>query len=131
MKTKLNLPKEATFTGPAVLWKRALAFLIDIIILDFVVGFPLRRVFVKVAPVGDFSLQYSYFASNPKAIALLSLIMVVYGLLALLYFAIPAFNRYIWQFRENIFAFLDLAKAEFIFISIFLIMFSLLNILEY
>lgn len=41
---RLNLPKERTFTGPALLWKRIAAFFIDMALLGFVVFVPFRGV---------------------------------------------------------------------------------------
>ena len=37
---RLNLPKEKLFVGPALLWKRIAAFLIDMAILLFIVLYP-------------------------------------------------------------------------------------------
>ncbi|MCK5283879.1 MAG: RDD family protein [Nanoarchaeota archaeon] len=88
MRTNLNLPKEAVFKAPAVFWKRLLAFLIDILIVDFVIGYPFRRLIIRLIPMTDFSKSYSYLVSNPKAAATVSLITFVMGLLALLYFAL-------------------------------------------
>jgi len=85
---KLKLPKEATFNGPAVVWKRALAFLIDIIIIDFIIGFPLRNIVMKLVPSSGFSSNYGYLTANPKTTAILSLVMFMFGFLVLLYFSI-------------------------------------------
>lgn len=89
---RLNLPKEATFKGPALIWKRMVAFMLDIIILDFVIGFPLRKVMTKVVPVNDFSGSYTYFLANPKATAILTVIIIFYGMLVMLYFAILEYH---------------------------------------
>ena len=88
MKTKLNLPKEATFVGPAVVWKRIAAFIVDMIILDFVIGTPLRSVLTNIVPNKGFSDTYSYLSTNSKIAAAISLIFFMYGILAILYFAI-------------------------------------------
>lgn len=88
MRKGLNLPKEATFKGPALIWKRVLAFVIDILIINFVIGFPFRRLIAGIVPARDFSNSYAYISSNQKLVGLLSLIMILFGLLAILYFAI-------------------------------------------
>jgi hypothetical protein len=85
---KLNLPREATFKGPAIVWKRIAAFIIDLFILDFVIGFPFRSLLTKIVPSGDFSVSYDYLLSNPQITTALTLIMFLYGFLALLYFSI-------------------------------------------
>lgn len=88
MKYKLDLPAEATFKGPALLWKRALAFALDLVILDFVIGSPFRSAIARLIPQGDAVADYSYFMSHPDITALLSLALVTFGFLALLYFSI-------------------------------------------
>lgn len=85
---KLNLPKQRTFKGPALMWKRILAFVIDMIIIDFVIGFPFRNVIIKLVPVEGFSENYAYLSTNPTLVSALSLILFMFGMLALLYFAI-------------------------------------------
>ncbi|MBR9699234.1 RDD family protein [Candidatus Woesearchaeota archaeon] len=85
---KLNLPKEAMFKGAAPVWKRALAFAIDLLILDFVVGFPLRRVLADAMPQGGFTDSYAYLQAHPGSVSILTTIMIFFGILALLYFAL-------------------------------------------
>jgi uncharacterized RDD family membrane protein YckC len=85
---KLNLPKQPTFQGPAAIWKRIIAFAIDLIILDFVIGYPLQGAILGVLPQAGFMQSYQYVNANPQAAQALNLVMVVFGLLALLYFAI-------------------------------------------
>ena len=46
----LNLPKEKTYTGPAMIWKRIAAFFIDVMILNIFVLFPFRSLFQKIIP---------------------------------------------------------------------------------
>ncbi len=84
----LNLPKEATFKGPALLWKRVLAFFLDIMIIDFVVGFPLRGILERVLPKAGFRESYDYLLVNPETSALISYVILLWGVLALLYFTI-------------------------------------------
>jgi len=85
---RLNLPKERTFKGPAALWKRVLAFMVDFLIIDFVIGQPFQKVFAKVVPAAGFSESLGYLQSSPEKLTLLSFAMIFYGLLALLYFSI-------------------------------------------
>ncbi len=85
---RLNLPRQATFKGPAALWKRIAAFFIDFFLLDFVIGSPFQKIIGKYLPMSSFSEAYAYYQSSPETFASLSIIMVAYGLLALLYFSI-------------------------------------------
>ena len=88
MRVKLNLPGEATFKGPAMLWKRLVALILDFIIIEFVIGVPFRSIIMKIIPQDGLSQSYSYLLSNPRITALLSSVTILFGLLALLYFAI-------------------------------------------
>ncbi len=88
----LNLPKNVTFKGPAVLWKRMAAFVIDLIILDFVIGTPFRAIINRIIPSNDFQSSYAFFAANPNLTALLSIVVAFFGLLASLYFVILEFS---------------------------------------
>ena len=49
-KRGLNLPKERSFVGPATAFKRVLAFLIDLFIIYFIVGFPLNNLLKNTVP---------------------------------------------------------------------------------
>jgi|ETNmetMinimDraft_2_1059921.scaffolds.fasta_scaffold23329_3 hypothetical protein len=85
----LKLPKERKFTGPASLWKRGLAFMIDMLLIDFVVIFPFRGILSKIMPASvSYSQAYSYLIENPGFAKILSAITVAIGILALIYFSI-------------------------------------------
>ena len=88
MVSKLNLPGQPTFKGPAMLWKRILAFVIDLFIIDFVIGFPFRSIIMRIIPTGSFSENYTYLSTHSNLTTALSLIMFLFGMLAMLYFAI-------------------------------------------
>ena len=85
---KLNLPKQRSFKGPAIIWKRIIAFVLDLLILDFIIGIPFRNLIIRIVPNNGFTAQLNYFNSNPGLLASLSVIMVAYGLMMLLYFSI-------------------------------------------
>jgi uncharacterized RDD family membrane protein YckC len=88
MAPRLNLPKERIFKGPALVWKRFFAFMIDLLIIDFVIGFPFRKLLLRMVPAEEFSASYAYLVSNPSVVSLLTSVMILFGLLALLYFAV-------------------------------------------
>ena len=86
-KRGLKLPKERTFTGPALVWKRLLAFVADILIINLVLFFPFKKILQKAIPEFDnYSEAYSYFASNSGHTATLTMVSFVMALLVLLYF---------------------------------------------
>ncbi|MBI4452156.1 RDD family protein [Candidatus Woesearchaeota archaeon] len=56
---KLNLPEERMFVAPALLWKRIVAFLIDLLILFFIVFIPFRG-FISSRLPKDYSFSETY-----------------------------------------------------------------------
>jgi len=84
---KLNLPKAASFSGPAAIWKRAVAFIVDLVILDIVFGFVLKSKIVTVPPT-EFMNVISFYENNPQILYTNTLVMLVYGILILAYFSI-------------------------------------------
>ena len=82
----LNLPKEKVFTGPALLWKRIAAFLIDMAIIMFVVSFPFRKLLQNSVPQNySFSQMYEYL-SKSSGTSYLASVYFVMSILAFLYF---------------------------------------------
>jgi uncharacterized RDD family membrane protein YckC len=88
MKLNLNLPKEASYKGPASIGKRLVAFVLDLLILDFVIGSPFNSLLSKLSPKISPMETYSYFMSHSRDAMLISLVTIAYGFLALLYFAL-------------------------------------------
>jgi uncharacterized RDD family membrane protein YckC len=85
----LNLPKERTFKGPASIFKRALAFLIDLSIINFIIFFPFRRLLQNVLPEeSSFSLTYNFLKNNPELGTLLSITFMTMSFITILYFII-------------------------------------------
>ncbi len=83
---RLNLPKEKVFIGPAMLWKRILAFAIDILILSVFVMFPFTGLFKKLLPKDySFSQLFSILGSGENTGYILS-IYFASSILMLLYF---------------------------------------------
>ncbi len=84
---KLNLPKERTFIGPALLWKRIAAFFIDIIIINLIILFPFRALFRKIIPKDySFSEAYKFLGSSTNYSGFLASVSFVISILVILYF---------------------------------------------
>lgn len=85
---KLNLPKQKTFTGPALIWKRALAFFIDLIIINLIILFPFQRLFERISP-SSLSFQETFDLFNSQEISgLITLISIFVSMLMIMYFTI-------------------------------------------
>ena len=81
------MKKSSGFTGPALLWKRIVAFLIDILILALFVFIPFRGVFAG-SMKSSFSESLKSIASNEQLISGFRPYYIAMSLLAFLYFFI-------------------------------------------
>ena len=83
----LNLPKERTFIGPALLWKRIAAFFIDLTIINLIVLFPFRRLFQSIMPKDySFSEAYNLLSTSLNYTKYISSVSFVMSILVILYF---------------------------------------------
>lgn len=83
------LPKSSVrlVKGPALPWKRVLAFCIDLIVLDLVAVEPFRELLLKIIPKGaGFMDSYNYLMNNGSASALALSVTVAVAIIAMLYF---------------------------------------------
>ncbi len=88
-KRGLNLPEERTFKGPALVWKRFLAFLTDFLIINLVLFFPFKRLIQSSMPeFGSFSETYAYLISNQSYTQALTVVSLAMSIFALFYFAL-------------------------------------------
>ena len=88
-KKGLNLPKERTFTGPALVWKRAIAFLVDMLIINAIVFFPFKKIIQSTIPeFSSYSEAYHFIITNQSYTARLAVVSVIMSLFAMLYFII-------------------------------------------
>ncbi len=74
--------------APASVLRRILAFVIDIIILDFVIFKPFNAVIEKLFPKSDFGFLTAALQNNEHAANILFLIITIMSLFAVLYFAL-------------------------------------------
>jgi len=84
---RLNLPKEKTFIGPALIWKRIAAFFIDMAVINLVILFPFRSLFRDIMPKDyNFSEAYKILSSSADYTGFLTSVSLVMSILVLLYF---------------------------------------------
>ncbi|PIN87173.1 hypothetical protein COV19_01115 [Candidatus Woesearchaeota archaeon CG10_big_fil_rev_8_21_14_0_10_44_13] len=94
---RLNLPKQRIFQGPASIWKRMLAFAIDILLIDMVLFWPFENLFERIMPLDYKSLSdirslAGVFSSSPEMMGTVTLITISMGALAVLYFALMEYK---------------------------------------
>lgn len=109
----LNLPKERTFTGPALLWKRIAAFFIDMIIINLIILFPFRSLFQNIIPKDySFSEAYKLLSSSTDYTGFITSVSFIMSVLIILYFLMMEIkmsqtigkmlmNIYVVDAREN------------------------------
>lgn len=86
---KLNLPNEKTVKGPASVWKRLIAFIIDILIINLIILFPFRKLFKNIIPKNaSFSDTYKFFSDGSGFSSSLTFLTVTIAFLSILYFYI-------------------------------------------
>ena len=84
---RLNLPKEKTFIGPALIWKRIAAFFIDMAILNLFVLFPFRGLFKGIIPKDySFSETYKFLSNSTDYTSFLTSVSFIMSILIILYF---------------------------------------------
>ena len=84
---KLNLPKERMFVGPAMVWKRVVAFMIDMLIINLVVLFPFKGLFEEMLPKNySFSEAYKVLSGSTDYTGFLTSVSFVMSILIIMYF---------------------------------------------
>ena len=87
-----KLPKEKLFVGPALIWKRIVAFAIDFLIIQFFIISPFRKIINKVVPEGSLSAAREFVLAHEEAKNMLLWISFAIGFLILIYFAVLEFS---------------------------------------
>tara|TARA_Y100000310_G_scaffold219247_1_gene220654 strand:- start:24913 stop:25413 length:501 start_codon:yes stop_codon:yes gene_type:complete len=83
----LNLPPERKFVGNALLWRRVVAFVIDLLILNFIIQLSFSGLIKRLIPQGyDYSQVYSYLLSNTQIARSLEMLSLAAGVIVILYF---------------------------------------------
>lgn len=84
---RLNLPKEKTFIGPALVWKRIAAFFIDMIVINLVVLFPFRKLFQSIVPKNySFSEAYKFLSASTSYTGFITSVSFIMAMFIISYF---------------------------------------------
>lgn len=81
---RLNLP--IRLNNAAALWKRAVAYFIDVLVVNLIIVLPFRK--LLEFPSGSFSEVYSYLSSYPEITYSLFFVLLSVSLLMVLYWAV-------------------------------------------
>ncbi|MBU0461853.1 MAG: RDD family protein [Nanoarchaeota archaeon] len=90
MDLNLDLPKKKVVLGPAAIWKRALAFVIDLLLIDFIVIGPFKDVILSLAGYST-KQTWGMILTEPNNMASIMLIFALVSILALLYFVLTEY----------------------------------------
>lgn len=86
---RLNLPGPKTYVVPASIWRRGAAFIVDMLIINWVLTLAFNNLYLKIIPEGMPLLEIGeYLMSNPDKFLIFKMITFSTGLLALLYFSV-------------------------------------------
>lgn len=88
----LHLPKQRVTTVPAPIFRRFLAFLLDMLVLDLVVAGPFRHLFLGLFGGGSIADIQRIVESSRSFSLLVMMLLLLLGLLFLLYFMILEFT---------------------------------------
>lgn len=89
MPKHLRLPKKRTIETNASVLKRIFAFIVDLLIINFTVAAPLRRILSKSIPAtGSFMETYTFLMENPSVHSLMLWVSFALAILTLSYFVI-------------------------------------------
>lgn len=85
----LKLGKGKTFFSNASVLKRIIAFLIDILIINFIMLFPFKNIFDGIVPETEsFSTTLELLSNNSEYSALITTVMVIIAFLMIFYFMV-------------------------------------------
>ncbi|MBI2660893.1 RDD family protein [Candidatus Woesearchaeota archaeon] len=85
---KLNLPEEYQTSSRALLWKRIAAFLIDLLIINFVVLFPFKGALEEMFSAANLGQMLEQISSDPALAAQLTTASFLISLLFISYFVL-------------------------------------------
>lgn len=84
----LKLPRQKRFIANASLVKRAIAFIVDIFIVNLIIISPFKSILSSLIPSASFSGLQDYFIQNPDITSAIYFITIIITMLVILYFAL-------------------------------------------
>ena len=107
---KLKLPEEKKFVGPALIWKRLIAFLIDVLLLDIIFSFVFRGAIGSMIPEDATFWEKMSIADTSNYEGLYSLFIAIFLLSFLYFFTLE--KRYGQTIGKKIFNIYVIAENE-------------------
>src|SRR3989338_6235526 len=89
----IKLPKQRTMEGPAQIWKRALALMADLLIINLAVIFPFRKIVQGMIPeTASFKEAYNFLQTDTELASAVFAVTIWMAVLALLYLTIMEYK---------------------------------------
>lgn len=85
-KRGLNIPEKRTFIAPASLPRRFAAYFIDLVIINYTILIPFKKLFAKIIPHDSYSAIYQYVETTPGIYNLVLFLSLLVGILIVMYF---------------------------------------------
>lgn len=82
----LKLPKKRSVKGPASIWKRIFAFIIDFFILNYIIFFPLKKHIIQIQATSYSEIME--LTNNSEITLKITLVFFVASFLAIIYFTV-------------------------------------------
>jgi hypothetical protein len=89
---RLKIPKARIVEIPARAWKRMLAFIVDLLIINTVILYPFKKYFKNIVPITRYQEAVEYVLTNPSVTNTLTTIAVMVSVIIVLYFSLSGFK---------------------------------------
>ena len=89
---RLRLPKARIVDVPAAVWKRFVAFLADLMIVNVIILYPFKRYFESIMPTTNYKETINYIMANPSVVNTVSAIAIMVSILTVLYFSLSGYK---------------------------------------
>lgn len=81
------------FMVQASLTRRTFAYVVDVLILNFILLSPItKQINSIVPPQADFTVSYQFFLDNPQKISIVAFLIIIMIILTILYFSVLEFK---------------------------------------
>ncbi|MBD3310458.1 hypothetical protein GF351_04520 [Candidatus Woesearchaeota archaeon] len=85
---KRGYAKARTIKGPAMLWKRLFAFIVDFFVLELIVVLPFRNILTGMMPQQGITATYEFLARNQGTANIMFMVTFIMVSLMFLYFTV-------------------------------------------
>lgn len=89
---RLKIPKARIVEASANIWKRVVAFLADLLIINIVVIYPFKKHFRSLIPSTKYGEAINYVLANPSIANTMTTVAIMVSIIVVLYFSLSEFK---------------------------------------